>query len=70
MHLWNAWNRQIFDAAAVAKGNLVRRKFAHVLEYGNYSELVMYVRFMGYQMYRTGDQLVIVCNSASLRLAR
>ena len=70
MKLRNAWNRQIFASAAAEKGNLVRRKFADVRKYGNYSELRLYVRFMGYQMGHNGDQLVILCNSATLRVAR
>jgi hypothetical protein len=64
----NAWNRQIFSAGAVNKGNVVRRKRADVFKFGDIDELVLEVQRRRFHMLETGDQLIIICNPGVVRV--
>jgi hypothetical protein len=53
----NAWNEQVFAAGAVNKGNMVRRKLASILKYGNLDELIQEAQRRGFHVFQNGDQV-------------
>lgn len=62
------WIRQIFRAQAVRNGGIVRRKVASVEKYASLADLESEVRRRDFHMIRTGDQIVIICNTGHAQL--
>jgi hypothetical protein len=64
----NKWIKQIFSAAAVAKGAVVRRDCAWVEKVASMKDLETEVRNRRFHMILTGDQCVIICNTGHLQV--
>jgi capsid portal protein len=64
-----AWINQIFQAAEVKDGAIVRRQIADVEKYGGgLQELLREVKGRGFHLLEIGDQYVIVCNQGQLKV--
>jgi hypothetical protein len=62
------WIEQVFQAASVKNGNVVRRKKLTVIRYASLQELETEVKLRGFHMIETGDQVVIICNNGHFHL--
>lgn len=64
----NKWIKQIFSAAAVGKGAVVRRDLTWVEKNASLKDLEEEVRKRRFHMILTGDQCVIICNSGHMKV--
>jgi len=62
------WTKQIFRAAAVGNGGVVRRAVADVRLFGSVSFLKREVKRRKFHLLRAGDQFVVLCNPGDLRI--
>lgn len=58
----------IFRAASVKNGNVVRRKIANVEKYASFKYLLEEVQARGFHLVETGDQYIIICNAGQLKV--
>jgi hypothetical protein len=63
----SAWVNQIFRAAIVSKGGMVRRKKSSVLKYSSFRELSRETKKRGFHLLRNGGQYIIICNKGQFR---
>lgn len=64
----SAWINDIFKAASVKNGNIVRRKVADVKKLGSADDLIQEVKNRGFHMVEIGDQYVIICNPGNMKV--
>jgi hypothetical protein len=64
----NVWLRKVFEAGAVAKGNIVRRKKASIERQSSMAELESEVRRRRFHLVETGDQVIVICNQGHVRI--
>jgi hypothetical protein len=62
------WTMDIFKAASVNNGGVVRRARADVKKHGSYSLLKAEVLRRGFHLIRTGEQYVILCHKGDIRI--
>jgi hypothetical protein len=62
------WLAQMFSAKAVASGGVVRRKARDVERKVGRARLELEVRRRGFRLIEVGDQLIVICSGAPLRL--
>ena len=62
------WIDDVFKAASVAKGNIVRRKRTTVEKYASVEELIQEAKRRGFHVVETGDQIVVMCNSGLFKV--
>jgi hypothetical protein len=63
-----AWIDQIFEADAVDKGDVVRRKVEDVRKNASLEDLLAEVKLRNFHLIETGDQYIVVCNSGVLKI--
>ena len=59
---------QIFEAQAVKKGGIVRRKKESVEKFASLQYLIQEVKQRGFHLIESGDQDIIICNSGNFKL--
>ena len=64
-----SWVQRMFDAKAVGRGGIIRRKIASVLKHGSEAELLTEVKTRGFHLVKTGDQYVVLCHRGDITLA-
>jgi hypothetical protein len=64
----NIFIQNIFKAAAVRKGGIVRRSRASVRRYASFRQLKAAVKKRGFHLLRSGGQYIIICNRGQCRL--
>jgi hypothetical protein len=64
----NAWLTQVFSAGQVAKGNIVRRKKSTVEKQSSMKDLIRAVKKKKFHLIETGDQVIVVCNTGTVKL--
>jgi hypothetical protein len=64
----NQWIEQIFESQQAKKGGIVRRKWNSVRRFASQAELVAAVKDKGFHIILNGDQYVIFCNKADIRI--
>jgi hypothetical protein len=62
------WIAQIFSAASVRNGGVVRRSVEDVKKFASPTSLKAEVLARGYHLIRTGDQYVILCHPGDIRV--
>ncbi len=62
------WIQQIFEAKAVAKGGIVRRKVADVEKYASARALKREVKRRKFHILKIGGQYLIICNQGDCTL--
>ena len=63
------WLSDIFSAATVGNGGVVRRAVSDVRKHGGgLKRLKAEVKRRGFHLIRTGDQYVILCHKGDLRM--
>lgn len=63
----SAWINEIFQAAAVNKGGVVRRSKASVLRNASYRQLKTEVKRRKFHLLRNGGQYIVICNRGDFR---
>ena len=63
----SAWTDQIFQAAIISKGGMVRRSKHSVLKYASFKELARETKKRGFHLHRNGGQYVVICNKGNFR---
>ena len=59
---------RIFDAQAVKKGGIVRRKKDSVEKFASLQFLTQEVKRRGFHLIESGDQYIVICNSGYFKL--
>ncbi|MBF9029640.1 N-(5'-phosphoribosyl)anthranilate isomerase [Rhodobacterales bacterium HKCCE3408] len=62
------WLAQIFSAKAVASGGVVRRSVSDVERILGRERLELEIRRRGFHLIEAGDQFIVICNRAPVRL--
>jgi hypothetical protein len=63
----SAWTDQIFQAAIVSNGGIIRRSKRSILQYASFKELSRETKKRGFHLFRNGGQYVIICNKGNFR---
>lgn len=63
-----SWLRQLFRAGAVNRGGIVRRKKSDVERMVGLDAVIEYAQQRQFHVVETGDQIIVVCNSGTLKL--
>jgi hypothetical protein len=63
-----AWLEQMFSAAQVSKGGLVRRQLYDVLRLSSLAEVRREAERRGFHVFINGDQVVVACNDGDFRI--
>ncbi len=64
----SAWIDQIFDSKIAKRGGTVRRKKSSVATYSSLAELKAEVKKRKFHMIEHGDQYIIFCNKALVKI--
>lgn len=62
------WLAELFGAQTVAKGGIVRRKRRSVERYVTLASLLAEVRRRGFHLIEHGEDLIILCSAATVRV--
>jgi hypothetical protein len=62
------WLRQVFSAKSVSTGGVVRRRARDVDRKVGRARFELEVRRRGFRLLEVGDQLIVVCSKAPLRI--
>lgn len=61
------WLRDVFDSKAVTHGQVIRRKTRDIERYVGMQRFLDEVRQRGFQAVQNREQVIVFCNSASIR---
>lgn len=64
----NAWVKQIFESQIAKRGGVVRRKVTSIDKESSRDEVKKECRKRGYHIVEHGDQWLIFCDTASVKL--
>lgn len=64
----NAWVTQIFKSQIAKRGGVVRRKITSIDKYASQAEVKVEARRRGYHIVEHGDQWLIFCDKASVKI--
>lgn len=68
IHRNTIWFDQVFSAKAAASGGVIRRKKADVDRKIGQDRLELEVRKRGFHLIEAGDQFLIICSRADIRI--
>jgi len=64
----SAWVDQIFDSKIARRGGVVRRKITSIKKYASLTAVKKACRKRGYHIVRHGDQWLIFCDKALVKV--
>ena len=64
----NSWTRQIFRSQIARRGGVVRRKITSIARYSSRAEVKRACRAKRYHIVAHGDQWLIFCDPAQVRI--
>jgi hypothetical protein len=64
----SAWVNQIFQSNIAKRGGVVRRKLSSIDKYASQREVTKEAKPRGYHIVQHGDQWLIFCDTASVRI--
>lgn len=64
----SAWVDQIFDSQIAKRGGVVRRKLKSIDKFASQKEVKDKCKSLGYHIIQHGDQWLIFCDKAMVRL--
>lgn len=64
----HAWIRQIFQSKIAQRGGMVRRKKTTIAKYASLAQLEAEVKKKGFHIVEHGDQYIVFCDKASVRV--
>ena len=64
----SAWANQIFNSKIAKRGGVVRRKIASIERYTSQDELKEECKKRGFHVVRHGDQWLIFCDEAEVKI--
>ena len=64
----SAWIKQIFQSQIAQRGGVARRKLTSIDKFATRAELKAECKALGYHIVQHGDQWLIFCDNASVKI--